>query len=55
MAIAVLLGWVFEDPALKSILPSLPAMKPNTAIGRYEHARPANHCDSWDSTAAESA
>src|SRR5262245_25325967 len=29
---AVLCGWAFDIPALRSVLPGWPAMKPNTAI-----------------------
>ena len=31
--VAVLAGWLFEIPSLKSVLPGVVAMKANTAVG----------------------
>jgi PAS domain S-box-containing protein len=33
MGVVVLLGWFFDNNALKSVFPGLVAMKPNTAVG----------------------
>ncbi|HEX4336395.1 MAG TPA: PAS domain S-box protein [Polyangiaceae bacterium] len=33
LAVAALIGWLFDVPLLTSVHPSLPSMKPNTAVG----------------------